>query len=83
MAEFLFIRENERPTLRPVLHKIKIFHIYCMMTARNVYAFSIAHAEDHGLDLMPFSPLLGHWKLLLHSQAASVSKGHNESHFLH
>lgn len=44
MAEFLFMHENKSSTLRPLLHKIKIFHIYCMMKAQNISVFSTAHA---------------------------------------
>lgn len=83
MAEFLYTRENKRLTLRPFLHKINIFHIYCVVKAQNVSAFSTAHAEAQALNLIHFRPLSGNEKLLGHSQAASSSKGYIESHFLH
>lgn len=59
MIEFLFINEIKRLKLRPVLPKIEIFHLFYVMKAPNVSAFSTAHTEGQGLNVTGCSPLPG------------------------
>lgn len=48
----LFTHENKNLMLSPVLHKIRIFHIYYLIKAHNVSTFSDAHAEELKMNLM-------------------------------